>query len=90
MEKYDVVIAGCGPSGYMCAYELNKLNPNKKILMIDKGYSIYNRRCPVLKHQLERCPINKEGVAGCYPACSMTNGFGGAGAYSDGKYNITT
>lgn len=90
MEKYDVIIVGAGPSGYMCAYELNKLNPNLKILMIDKGYSIYSRHCPVLNHQIERCPVNKEGVRGCYPACSMTNGFGGAGAYSDGKFNITT
>lgn len=87
---YDVIIVGSGPSGYMCAYELNKLHPNLKILMIDKGYDIYSRHCPVLSHKIERCPLNKEGVQGCFPACSMTNGFGGAGAYSDGKYNITT
>lgn len=87
---YDVIIVGSGPSGYMCAYELNKLHPKLKILMIDKGYDIYSRHCPVLSHKIERCPLNKEGVQGCFPACSMTNGFGGAGAYSDGKYNITT
>lgn len=90
MEKFDVIIVGSGPSGYMCAYELNKLDPNKKVLLIDKGYDIYTRKCPVLNHKIERCPANKEGIMGCYPACSMTNGFGGAGAYSDGKYNITT
>ena len=90
MNNYDCIIVGCGPSGYMCAYELNKLNPELKILMIDKGYNINKRHCPVLSHQLERCPQNKKGVPGCYPACSMTNGFGGAGAYSDGKFNITT
>lgn len=90
MEKFDVIIVGAGPSGYMCAYELNKLNPQLKILLIEKGYDILSRRCPVLNHQIERCPRNKEGIQGCYPACSMTSGFGGAGAYSDGKYNITT
>ncbi len=89
-EFYDVIIVGAGPSGYMAAYELNKLNPRLNILIIEKGYDILKRHCPVLSHQLERCPNNKEGVPGCYPACSMTNGFGGAGAYSDGKFNITT
>ena len=90
MEKFDVVIVGSGPSGYMCAYELTNLNKDIKVLLIDKGHDIYKRKCPVLNHELERCPKNKEGIRGCYPACSMTSGFGGAGAYSDGKYNITT
>ena len=90
MEKFDVVIVGSGPSGYMCAYELANLNKDLKVLLIDKGHDIYKRKCPVLNHELERCPKNKEGIRGCYPACSMTSGFGGAGAYSDGKYNITT
>ena len=90
MNKYDVIIVGAGPSGYMCAYELNKKNPNLKVLLIDKGKDINTRYCPVLNHLIERCPSNKEGVIGCHPSCSMTCGFGGAGAYSDGKYNITT
>ena len=88
--KYDVIIVGAGPSGYMCAFELAKLNPDKKILLLDKGRNIYERRCPVLEHKLDRCPINQKGYRECYPACSITNGFGGAGAYSDGKFNITT
>jgi uncharacterized FAD-dependent dehydrogenase len=41
-------------------------------------------------HKLAKCPVNKEGVSGCYPSCSITDGFGGAGAYSDGKFNITS
>lgn len=90
MNKYDVIIVGAGPSGYMCAYELNKKNPNLKVLLLDKGKDINTRYCPVLNHLIERCPSNKEGVIGCHPSCSMTCGFGGAGAYSDGKYNITT
>lgn len=88
--KYDVIIVGAGPCGYFCALELNKLNPNKKILLIDRGRDIHTRSCPVLEHKLTKCPYNKEGFRECYPACSITNGFGGAGAYSDGKFNITT
>lgn len=87
--KYDVIIVGAGPAGIFCAYELNKLNPNYKILLVDKGRNIYERKCPVLEHKLKKCPII-DGVSGCHPACSITNGFGGAGAYSDGKFNITS
>jgi len=88
--KYDLIIVGAGPSGYFAAYELNKLNPNKKILLIDKGLDITRRHCPVLEHRIEKCPQSLKGHNECYPACSITNGFGGAGAYSDGKFNITT
>lgn len=88
--KYDVIIVGAGPSGYMCAYELAKKSPNLKILLLDRGKNIYERKCPVLEHKLDKCPINQNGYRECYPACSITNGFGGAGAYSDGKFNITT
>ena len=90
MNKYDVIIVGAGPAGYFCAYELTKLSPNKKILLIDRGRDIHTRQCPVLEHKLSKCPINKEGYRECHPACSITSGFGGAGAYSDGKFNITT
>ena len=88
--KYDVIIVGAGPSGYMCAYELANKRPELKVLLIDRGRSILERRCPVLEHKLDRCPVNAKGYRGCYPACSITSGFGGAGAYSDGKFNITT
>ena len=88
--KYDVIIVGAGPSGYMCAYELANKRPDLKVLLIDRGRSILERRCPVLEHKLDRCPVNAKGYRGCYPACSITSGFGGAGAYSDGKFNITT
>ena len=88
--KYDVIIVGAGPSGYMCAYELANKNKDLKILLLDKGRNIYERRCPVLEHKIPKCPVNQKGSQECYPACSITNGFGGAGAYSDGKFNITT
>ena len=88
--KYNCIIVGAGPAGTFCAYELVEKNPNMKVLLIDKGHDIYSRRCPVNEHKLAKCPVNKDGVSGCYPACSITNGFGGAGAFSDGKFNITT
>ena len=90
MSKYDVIIVGAGPAGYFCAYELTKIAPNKKVLLLDRGRDIHTRSCPVLEHKLAKCPINKEGFRECHPACSITSGFGGAGAYSDGKFNITT
>ena len=90
MSHYDCIIVGAGPSGYMCAYELVKKSPGLKVLLIDKGKDVEHRFCPVLNHLIERCPVNKAGVTGCHPSCSMTCGFGGAGAFSDGKFNITT
>lgn len=89
--KYDVILVGAGPAGYFAAYELTKIKPNLKVALIDRGRGIETRRCPVLEHKIQKCPIGKNGVLGeCAPACSITNGFGGAGAYSDGKFNITT
>ena len=91
MEKnYDVIIVGAGPCGYFASYELAKLDSNLKILLIDKGYDIYHRSCPVLKGKVKQCPQDIYGKSGCFPACSMTSGFGGCGAYSDGKFNITS
>ena len=88
--RYDVIIVGAGPSGYMCAYELANKKPDLKILLLDRGRNIYERKCPVLEHKIDKCPISTKGYRECQPACSITSGFGGAGAYSDGKFNITT
>ena len=90
LMKYDVIIVGAGPSGYMCAYELANKRSDLKILLIDRGRNIYDRKCPVLEHKIDKCPVNTKGYRECHPACSITSGFGGAGAYSDGKFNITT
>ena len=87
---YDVIIVGAGPAGYFCAYELTEKRPNLKVLLIEKGRAINTRSCPILKGLIDKCPINKEGFQECYPSCSITCGFGGAGAYSDGKFNITS
>lgn len=91
-NKYDVIIIGAGPTGIYAAYEFTLKAPQYKILLIDKGNDIYHRRCPILEEKLQFCPQNKNDPehAECYPACSITSGFGGAGAYSDGKFNITT
>ena len=88
--KFDVILVGAGPAGYFAAYELTKLNPDLKVALIDGGNPIEKRHCPVLEHKLQKCPLNAKGYSECYPSCSITSGFGGAGAYSDGKFNITT
>jgi uncharacterized protein len=87
---YDVIVVGAGPAGIFTCYELMIKNPTSRVLLIDKGHDIYRRHCPILEKKIDKCPINRAGYAGCNPACSITNGFGGAGAYSDGKFNITS
>jgi len=88
--NYDVVVVGAGPAGIFTCYELMRKALNLKVLLVDKGLDIYNRHCPILEKKISKCPVNKDGISGCYPACSITSGFGGAGAYSDGKFNITS
>lgn len=92
MKKFDIIIVGAGPAGIFTAYELTKKNSELNILLVDKGRDIYTRNCPILQKKLEKCPppTKRKDYSGCLPACSITNGFGGAGAYSDGKFNITT
>ncbi len=90
MDKYDVIVVGAGPAGTAACYELTLKNPGLKVLLIDKGHDIYSRHCPILDKRVKLCPTaGKDGPAGCFPGCSITCGFGGAGAYSDGKFNIT-
>ena len=76
---YDVIIIGAGPGGIFCAYELMEKRPDLKVLMIEKGRSIEKRNCP--KRVTKTC-------AGCKP-CSITTGFAGAGAFSDGKLSLS-
>ena len=79
MKSYDVIIVGAGPSGIFCAYELIRKQPDLKVLMIEKGRSIEKRQCP--KRKTKVC-------VGCKP-CSITTGFAGAGAFSDGKLSLS-
>lgn len=76
---YDVIIVGAGPSGIFTAYELKRNSKDLKVLLIEKGRSIEKRICP--KRKLGRC-------IGCTP-CSITTGFAGAGAFSDGKLSLS-
>lgn len=81
MEKYDVIIVGAGASGIFTAYELSKVNPHVKVLMIEKGHSLDKRICPIDDNKIKNCIHCK--------TCNIMNGYGGAGSFSDGKYNIT-
>lgn len=78
---YDVLIIGAGPGGIYGAYELSKRCPDLRIVVYEMGHSLEKRRCPIDGVKVKSC-INCK-------VCSIMNGFGGAGAYSDGKYNIT-
>ncbi len=82
MKKYDIVVVGAGAAGVFLAYELTKLNTDKKVLIIDGGRKVANRTCPITEGKVDHC-------IGCKP-CNIMYGFGGAGTLSDGKYNITT
>jgi len=79
--KYDVVIIGAGPGGIFGAYELMKKAPNLKVALFEAGNTLDKRHCPIDGKKVKTC-------IGC-ATCSIMNGFGGAGAFSDGKYNIT-
>ena len=89
-KNYDVVVVGAGPAGIMACYELYLKQPELKVLLIDKGQDVMNRHCPIKEKKIKSCPIIKNNEPGCLPACSITAGFGGAGASSDGKFNITS
>lgn len=79
--NYDVIIIGAGPGGIFSAFELSKLKPDLKIGLFELGKSLENRKCPIVEGKTKNC-VNCS-------VCSIMSGFGGAGAFSDGKYNIT-
>ena len=79
--RYDVIIVGAGPGGIFAAYELIKQNKDLKVAVFEAGYPLEKRHCPIDGDKVKTC-------IGC-KSCSIMSGFGGAGAFSDGKYNIT-
>ena len=79
--KYDVIVIGAGPGGIFSAYELVQKNPDLKIAVFEAGHALDKRHCPIDGDKVKSC-------IGC-KSCSIMSGFGGAGAFSDGKYNIT-
>ena len=78
---YDVIIVGAGPGGIFTAYELAKAERGLKIGVLELGKPLDKRHCPIDGKKVKSCIRCK--------TCSIMSGFGGAGAFSDGKYNIT-
>ena len=78
---YDVMIVGAGPGGIFTAYELLEQRPDLKIAVFEMGNELTKRHCPIDGVKIKSCVHCK--------TCSIMSGFGGAGAFSDGKYNIT-
>ena len=80
--RYDVAIIGCGEAGIFAGYELMHRNPGLKVVTLDQGADIYTRSCPIVAGKVKECIHCK--------VCDTMCGFGGAGAFSDGKFNFTT
>ena len=78
--KTDILIIGAGPAGIFTAIELRRLGCRKRITIAEKGKAVEDRRCP--KVVTQKC-VN------CKPYCSITTGFSGAGAFSDGKLSLS-
>ena len=78
---YDIIIVGAGPGGIFAAYELMEQKPELKVAVFEAGHALAKRHCPIDGVKINSC-------IGC-KSCSIMSGFGGAGAFSDGKYNIT-
>lgn len=81
MKKYDVIIIGAGPGGIFAAYELERKSKHISIAVFETGHNLDKRKCPIDGVKVKKC-VNCR-------TCSIMSGFGGAGAFSDGKYNIT-
>ncbi len=81
MSDYDVIIIGAGPGGIFSAYELADKCPDLKVAVFEAGKRLEERKCPIDGKKVTSC-INCK-------SCAIMRGFGGAGAFSDGKYNIT-
>jgi uncharacterized protein len=81
-RDYDVAIIGSGIAGIFAAYELTKAAPDLKVALIEQGAVIGRRACPIIDKRSDSC-------VDC-PTCAIMRGFGGAGAFSDGKFNFTT
>ncbi len=77
-SRYDVVIVGAGPAGIFAALELSK-DPHTRILVVEKGHPIAKRNCPARQKACIGCKV-----------CDIMTGWGGAGAFSDGKLTLTT
>ena len=77
--QYDVAIIGAGPAGLFAAYELITKNDKLNIVVIDRGFQVKKRVCPMSKKKIP--------CQNCNP-CAILSGYGGAGTFSDGKLNF--
>ena len=81
-EFFDVALIGGGPAAVFAAYEFSLKYPELKVVILEEGHPIEQRKCPLAQKKVDHC-------LRCVP-CDIMRGFGGAGAFSDGKYNFTT
>jgi uncharacterized protein len=81
-NQYDVIIIGGGIAGIFAGYELSVRRPGTRIALLEQGADIRQRRCPIVEKKARNC-------TSC-PTCAIMRGFGGTGAFSDGKFNFTT
>ncbi len=79
--NYDVIIIGAGPGGIYSAYELTHARKDLRVAVFETGNPLHKRKCPIDGKKIKSCIHCK--------TCAIMNGFGGASAFSDGKYNIT-
>ena len=80
MKKISVIIIGAGPGGIFAAYELMQRKPQLKVAVFEAGHALSKRHCPIDGVKIKSC-INCK-------SCSIMSGFGGAGAFSDGKLSL--
>ena len=81
MKAYDIIIIGAGPGGIFAAYELMKQKSDLKVAVFEAGHMLNKRKCPIDGVKIKSCIHCK--------SCSIMSGFGGAGAFSDGKLSLS-
>lgn len=81
-ERFDVAVIGGGPAAIFACWEFRVSHPELSVVMLEEGNPVDRRFCPLAAGKSDHC-------LRCVP-CAIMRGFGGAGAFSDGKYNFTT